>query len=594
MLIRRWKPVTVTLFSCFLAAGLTACSKETPHTAPNPEVHEPLTINRMHDMITEEFVDALHEAYPEIELQLVSYAGNNSSGYAQYSMEMDDMTDIHVTTKPFSKELMAERFVDLSSCSFVDRYSTFLLNSLDVDGGIYLLPTEYTVAGIFYNKTIMQAHGWEVPESFAELVALAPEIEAAGYQPFANAMDLEGYPFNYFFSLGNTVYFGTQDGVQWKERFPKGEASAEGNPGLETVARYYEDWVENGIITGEHMSASEYMAHGKVVFYLGLLLPSYEYEAEDGTVYEFGVLPWLSQDGSNNMLTRSVSRYFGLNKHLEEPGKEQKLQDALHVMEFISSEEGQKALMTDDGAHISPLGDGQVEDDNPFQEVSAAISSGHSVELVYVGWEDFIIPIAEELRALMEGELSAKELPRWFDIAYEEVISLQNDSIRGLLTETLTYEKTAELCAIALGRAMDADCAMVSLNEYHGDDCYNKCGVAWYLWSGKVNDNKINLIVSPGNASVAVLELTGGEIRQMQQDGFDANRNGNPYPYVLVTRGGGELEPDGVYRLAIAENELPDAMRERAAVMDISAKAAIQDYVRALGTFGASDIVWEE
>ena len=593
---RTWKKAAALILAAAMALGLAACGDGNSQTDPAAQTgnpHAPLTINRISNLITEEFVEALHEVYPEINLQIVSYAGNNGSGYARYSMEMDDMTDIHITTQPFHKELMAERFVDLSNYDFLDNYSTFLLNSLDVDGSIYLLPSGYTVAGMFYNRTILQENGWAVPTSFEELMALAPEIEAAGYQPFANAMDLEGYPFNYFFSLGNTVYFGTQDGVQWKERFPSGEASAAGNQGLEDVVRYYDEWIKNGVITGEHMSNREFMESGRVVFYLCLGLSSYAYEAQDGNTYEFGILPWLSRDGSNNMLTRNVSRYFALNKHLEEPGNEQKLQDALHVMEFLSSEAGQKAVMIDIGAYISPLSDGKMAEDSPYQEVADTIYSGHSVQLVYVGWEDLLVPIAQDLRALIEGEIPAEELTRQFDTTYGEVADSSVNTIYGTLTETLTYEKTAELCAIAEGKAADADCAMVSLNEYHGEDNFNRNGVAWHLWSGKVGNENINMIVSAGNVSVAVLELTGGEIEQMQQSGFDANQNGDPYPYVLVTKGGMELDDDTVYRLAIAENELPEAMCERAAVLDVSAKNAILDYVRALGTFGAADIVWE-
>lgn len=592
----KWKKAVTLILMFVMVCGLTACGnakRQTDAGTKNEELHEPLTINRFNIYITEEFVNALHEVYPEINLQIVSYAGKNGSGYAQCSMEMDDMTDIHVTTQPFHKELMSERFTDLSNYDFVNNYSTFLLNSLDVDGGIYLLPSGYMVAGMYYNKTIMQENGWQVPDSFEELMELVPQIEAAGYQPFANAIDLDGFPFNYFFSLGNTIYFGTQDGVKWKESFPKGEAAAAGNEGLENVVQYYNEWVENGVITGEHMSANEYMESGNVVFYLCLGLTSYEYEAEDGSTYEFGIMPWLSRDGSNNMLTRNVPRYFGINKHLEEEGNEQKLEDALHVMEFISTEAGQNAIMASTNSYISPLSDGKMADDNPFQEVADVIDSGHSVQMVYVGWEDLIVPIAQDIRGLISGEIPAEKLTEEFDTTYDEVSNLGSDTLYGTLTETLSYEKTAELCAIAEGKAVDADCAMVSLNEYHGDDNYNLKGVGWHLWADIITTEQITMICPGVTGTISVLELTGAEIKEMQKAGFDANQNGNPYDYVLVTRGDAELEDDTVYRLAIATNELPETVQEKAESIEITPETAIQNYVKELGTFGASDIVWE-
>lgn len=59
---------------------------------------------------------------------------------------------------------------------------------------------------------------------------------------------------------------------------------------------------------------------------------------------EFGYMPYLSEDGSNNAYIASVSKYVGLNKKLEEEGNEQKLEDALHVMEVLCTVEGMRAL----------------------------------------------------------------------------------------------------------------------------------------------------------------------------------------------------------------------------------------------------------
>lgn len=592
----KWKrTIYLILAGAGLLGGLTACAKETRQEEQSGgEEHEPLTIIRFNNLINEEFVDALHEVYPEINLQIVSYGGANGTGQAQFSMEQDDMTDIYVTPRAFHRELMPERFVNLADYDFINNYSTFLLNSLDVEGGIYMLPSGYTVTGISYNKTIMEDHGWEVPGSFEELEALVPAIEEAGYQPFANAIDLDGYPFNYFFNIGNTVYFGTQDGIQWKEQFIKGEAAASGDEGLEAVAQYYNEWIEHGFITNEHTAVSDYIKSENIVFYLSLGLYDYEYEAEDGKVYEFGVMPWLSRDGSGNMLTRNIPRYFAVNKHLEEPGNEQKLEDALHVMEFLSSEAGQKLIVSTAGSNpcISPLTMSEIPEDSPYNEVADLIHSGHTVQQVYVGWENLIIPLAQNMRAVITGELAAEELPRTMDETYNNVVNLGNADIHGTLTETLTYEKTAELCAIAEGKAVDADCAMVSLNEYHGDDLYNSVGVGWYLWAGKIDTHGVHLI-RPSTTTLSVLSMTGAQIKELQAGGFDFDGNGRPYEYLLVTKGGMELEDDQVYRLAVGTQELAEELRGQAETVEISAQTAITEYITELGTFGADDIIWE-
>lgn len=84
----KWKKAVTLILMFVMVCGLTACGnakRQTDAGTKNEELHEPLTINRFNIYITEEFVNALHEVYPEINLQIVSYAGKNGSGYAQRS-----------------------------------------------------------------------------------------------------------------------------------------------------------------------------------------------------------------------------------------------------------------------------------------------------------------------------------------------------------------------------------------------------------------------------------------------------------------------------------------------------------------------------
>ena len=247
--------------------------------------HAPLTITSFNNIVTEEFAGAVREAYPDIRFDIISYAGKNGSGYAQFSLEEGDIPDIYVSTLPFAPEKQAEYLIDLSNYDFINEYSTAMLNSLDRGGAIYLLPSGYTVAGITYNKTLMTEHGWAVPTSLEELEALIPEIQAAGLRPFANAIELDGFPFNYFFSLGNTVWFGSQEGVQWKEAFPKGEADAASAQGLRDVIALFRRYLDDGIISAEHMSNEDYFVCGDTVFDLNIGISSYTCQDAAGKTY---------------------------------------------------------------------------------------------------------------------------------------------------------------------------------------------------------------------------------------------------------------------------------------------------------------------
>lgn len=63
---------------------------------------------------------------------------------------------------------------------------------LDIDEALEIVPTEgsYAVpyvanaAGILYNKDVFDEHGWTIPNTWEELIALCDEMEQEGVQPF--------------------------------------------------------------------------------------------------------------------------------------------------------------------------------------------------------------------------------------------------------------------------------------------------------------------------------------------------------------------------------------------------------------------------
>jgi len=75
-----------------------------------------------------------------------------------------------------------------------------------VDGELYSLSTELETMILYYNKTLFEQNGWELPETIDDLMALAAEIEAAGIIPFSHG-NAEWRPANEWFvsALLNSV-----------------------------------------------------------------------------------------------------------------------------------------------------------------------------------------------------------------------------------------------------------------------------------------------------------------------------------------------------------------------------------------------------
>lgn len=57
------------------------------------------------------------------------------------------------------------------------------LELVPVDG-TYIIPYVANAAGVLYNKDMFEEHGWEIPETWDEMIALCEEIQAEGILPF--------------------------------------------------------------------------------------------------------------------------------------------------------------------------------------------------------------------------------------------------------------------------------------------------------------------------------------------------------------------------------------------------------------------------
>lgn len=59
-------------------------------------------------------------------------------------------------------------------------FLTTTRSDLYQDGGIYTAPYGYKTKGLIYNKTLMEEHGWEVPDTWDEFMELGEKAKAEG------------------------------------------------------------------------------------------------------------------------------------------------------------------------------------------------------------------------------------------------------------------------------------------------------------------------------------------------------------------------------------------------------------------------------
>ena len=149
--ILQYKPEAATYFD----------QVEEQFNASHDDIH--LTISSPNDASTILRTRFIREDYPDI----IGIGGDIN--YSYY-VDADILAD--VSDYPGMADVK-ESYIDI-------------LEALEITpkDGTYGVPYVANAAGILYNRDMFEEHGWEIPESWDELMTLCEEIEAEGILPF--------------------------------------------------------------------------------------------------------------------------------------------------------------------------------------------------------------------------------------------------------------------------------------------------------------------------------------------------------------------------------------------------------------------------
>ena len=127
-------------------------------------------------------------------------------------------------------------------------------------------------------------------------------------------------------------------------------------------------------------------------------------------------------------------------------------------------------------------------------------------------------------------------------------------------TAPFTVEQTARLVGQALGSAADADAAIIPYAPAHQEGAALLAGITGRLYRDRINTD-VAWSIGPGlDGEYAVLTMTGAQAKELAEAGFAPAGDGEPYPCVLVTRGGGELEDGQTCRVAFLMGSYTEEM----------------------------------
>ena len=229
-----------------------------------------------------------------------------------------------------------------------------------------------------------------LPKTFAELEALAEKAKAAGVRLCISQIQYPGSGFQYLCYIAQAGFLGTLEGIQWQKDYLTGKANISDTPGMMESMRYIQKWKDVGMLdcsgsdaSSDHRTREEFIK-GNTLFMLGHQNGITE---SLGTEDEFGLMPYISEDGSQNVFILNVNRYFGVKKKLEK--NPEKLEDALKIMRVLSTVEGMSSLHADTTlkSNLLPLKEAKA-DAAYFKDIAAVIDAGNTATMIYNGWEN--------------------------------------------------------------------------------------------------------------------------------------------------------------------------------------------------------------
>ena len=135
-----------------------------------------------------EIAEKFNETHDDIHLTIDS--PNEAMTILKTRFIREDYPDIVVIggDMDYSNFLDSDLFYDISDLNVLSETKS---SYLDMDKqlefipqeGTYALPYVANAAGILYNKDLFEEHGWKVPQTWSEFMALCEQIQSEGVQP---------------------------------------------------------------------------------------------------------------------------------------------------------------------------------------------------------------------------------------------------------------------------------------------------------------------------------------------------------------------------------------------------------------------------
>ena len=399
------KMVSVLLCGAMAASlGVTALAEEE---------HEPVTLSVLAGQSTtdagiEDMIDeALSEKYPwvTLEWECVDWGNDFQPKMQQYLQS--GLPDIMI-----GKAQDVATYAPMGVLAPIDE--TYLDKGLDaarenvtIDGATYGLVYNALYQGVYYNRTMFEENGWEIPTTIEELQAIIDDCNEKGIVPFASHM-VDTW------SIGNvTMQFMMNDVFNndptWGDEFRAGEVSFSDSEEAQTAYQYNKlifDNTYDDTFSTEQTDCDARMVLGEAAMKVSGSWSIQNFLDIDES-FDFGIFPFPNQTGDSKLI-------FEPNITIM-TSAETEHQDAVNaVLDVLTSDQELAVEIYDYTKTASMLKDVSPTFDNPSQtDIDAYAAAGQIVDVTLgnnqLVWGGFQEENAKDIAKYLQGNITIEE-----------------------------------------------------------------------------------------------------------------------------------------------------------------------------------------
>jgi raffinose/stachyose/melibiose transport system substrate-binding protein len=296
-----------------------------------------------------DLVDAFNDSQSEYELS-VSYDPDVDANI-QVALSAGEGPDVVFGSGPSFVAPYAEagKLVNLDEYSeeygWKDRLLDPIYESGTVDGSLYAVANSVDTQGIFYNKAVLDEHGWDVPTTVDDLTTIMDEAQAAGlYSSVTGNKGVQFVNLNYVTTFLTTVagpdkvYDALTGAGSWTD------------PAIEESVALNSEWYNKGYFAGDDYTnlnfpeSMQLLAQGEAPFFIGPAL-AFQFATdffndEVGNTDDLGFtnFPTISDDLSTPLYPLGTTASFSINAASENPD------GAAAVIDFMLTEDFMKTM----------------------------------------------------------------------------------------------------------------------------------------------------------------------------------------------------------------------------------------------------------